>query len=401
MKNQSHNENEHKLFNEAWKLLHSNIRMFHYWFKNGDLSIQERRLLKCFYYYKKNKKSECIELLEAKINDDTYLEGIRLYLKGLVYNQYCHYTYAIANLEKAIDHFKSINELRFQLNSLFLIVMVYGNRRDLHKMAMRLDEVKEFELETNIQKIQCLYAELFYFVLTNNKDAVLTTCKKAIKYNYFEYKEFHPYFLVQKFMFFAKNKEYKSCYKILQEYKKISGNVVKANYSYMKTLLDHLDKNSQLYIYARDYEEFPELYEQLEVIKNLKDGNLERAGKFWKKLATHNPSLYGKNFEFKGDYTLFAQGLELYLKHNQQVNINQEEIDKLTSPLKKLIFILTSSPRPVELSDLIKMIWKEDHSEATIARLRKLASRYNQKSNVKILASMGTYKLNNNEKEIA
>lgn len=401
MKNRPHKEENYQLFIDTWRLLHTNLRMFDYWLKKGDFSIHERRLLKCFQLYKKNKKKECLELLEAKIADDTFLEGVRLYLKGLVYNQHCHYFYAIENLEKSIELFKSINEKRFQLNSLCLIVMVYGNRREIKNMASTLDDIREFNLETNSQKLQLLYAELFYFVLTNNKEATLTVCKQAITLKYPEYEAFHPYFLVQKFMLFAKNKEYKRCYETLEEYKEISGNVVKANYAYMKTLLDHLDKDSPLYVYARDYDEFPELYEQLEVIKNLKDGNLEAAEKFWKKLAAHNPSLYGENFEFKGDYTLFAQGLERYLAHREQTEFNQEQIDLQKTPIEKLIFILSHSSRPVEHSEIITMIWKEEYSEAAITRLRKLVSRHNLKSDNKILVSRGSYRLATSAKKTA
>lgn len=393
MKNKLHNEENYKLFIDTWRLLHTNTRMFEYWMKNGEFSIHERRLLRCFQFYKKNKKKECLDLLEAKINDDTFLEGVRLYLKGLVYNQHCHYFYAIENLEKSIELFQSINEERFQLNSLCLIVMVYGNRREIKNMASTLDQIKEFTLETNSQKLQLLYAELFYFVLTNNKEAVLAACKKALSLKYPEYEGFHAYFLVQKFMLFAKNEEYKACYQILEDYKKLSGNLVKANYAYMKTLLDHLDQDAPLYVYARDYGEFPELYQQLEVIKSLKEGNLEGAKKFWKKLSQHNPSLYGEDFEFKGDHTLFAQGLKRYLVHRHEVKLDQTQIDAISSALDKLIFILANSARPLETSELIMVIWKEDYSVAALGRLRKLVSRYNQNSDNKIVASRGTYQL--------
>ena len=194
-------------------------------------------------------------------------------------------------------------------------------------------------------------------------------------------------------MLFAKNKEYTKCYQVREEYKKVSGNVVRANYAYMKTLLDHISKDAPIYVYASDYDEFPELYQQLEVIKHLKAGDINGARKFWKKLSTHNPSLYLNDFDFTGDYTLFAQGLKRYLAHTEKVEIDQTEIDKLRAPMEKLSFIFLTASRPLRHEELISIIWKEEFTDAAMARIRKLISRYNLKNSVKIIASQGTYQL--------
>lgn len=401
MKNPLHNEEAYKLFTDTWKLLHTNQRMFEYWIKNGDFSIHERRLLKCFQLYKKNKKIECLELLDSPIHDDAFLEGVRFYLKGLVHNQHCHYFYAVENLNKAIQCFQQLNEEKFLLNCLFLISMVHGNRREIKMMAKSLDDIKEYKLETISQKLQLLYAELFFFVLSNQKDHALAIYNKASKLKYDEYKNYHPYFLVQKFMLFAKNKEYKKCYQVLDEYKEISGNVVKANYSFMKTLLDHLDKDTPLYVYARDYVDFPELYQQLEVIKCLKAGDIGSAKKYWSKLAQHNPALYEANFVFKGDENLFAQALERYKTNSQRSSISSESVQIYATNLEKLHFIFNQNPGPHSITDLIQWIWQEEISEQSLARLRKLISQYANKHSAHIKNSQATYQLVSTSKKSA
>ena len=401
MKTPVENKEDHSLFRETWRLLHTNARMFEYWLDNGEFTISEKKLLRCFHLYKKNKKKECIELLKNRIPNDQFLEGVRCYLKGLVYNQHTHCFYAIEHLEASISIFKSIGEVHFLKNSLFLIAVVYGNRRETNKMAGILDDLVDFDLVTNSERLQLIYAQLFYFVLTNQKENALAACKKAEKLEYPEYEGYRPYFLVQKFMLFAKNKEYKNCYKVLEDYKLISGNTVKVNYAYMKTLLGHLDANKPLYVYAKDYAEFPELYEQLEVIKNLKDGEIERAKSYWQKLSKHNPFLYGENFTFNGDETLFAQALKKYLVHSEHIEIAQDQLDKIPKLMDKLQYIVETANRPLDASVLISLIWKEEYSEAALARLRKLVFRYNQQSSLKIIVQNGAYKLEKSSSKTA
>jgi hypothetical protein len=401
MKTLSKNNVDHTLFRETWSMLHTNPRMFDYWLKKSDLTIHERRLLKCFNLYRKNKKKECIELLKNRISSDQFLEGVRCYLKGLIYNQHSHCFYAIEHLEASIEIFKTIGEVQFLNNSLFLIAIVYGNRRETNKMAAILDDLVEFDLVSNSERLQLIYAQLFYFVLMNQKENALAACTKAEKLNYAEYESYHSYFLVQKFMLFAKNKEYKNCYKVLEDYKKISGNTVKANYVYMNALLGHIDANKPLYVYAKDYAEFPELYEQLEVIKNLKDGEIELAKSYWQKLSKHNPFLYGENFTYYGDENLFAQALKRYLVHSEEMEINEEQLDRIPKLMDKLQYIVENANRPLDSFVLISLIWKEEYSQAALTRLRKLVFRYNQQSSFKIIVQNGTYKLEKSSSKTA
>ena len=89
-------------------------------------------------------------------------------------------------------------------------------------------------------------------------------------------------------------------------------------------MLDLLVHDAPLYIYARDFEDYPEMHHQLEVIKALKAGDEETAKRSWEKLSQYNSSLYLERFEHHGDKTLFFQALDLYKKILRQKKFHQK-----------------------------------------------------------------------------
>lgn len=395
MKNPPNSFSKHEKFIEVWNLVHSNIRMFSYWLKKGELSIPESRLLKAFYFYKKNKKEECLALLKVKMSEDTFLEAMRFYLIGLTYNQFCHYTHAIENLKYSILLFEKAEENEFVLNPLCVLANVYGNRREILLMAECVDKIKECPARTDLRKIQVMYAEICFYNISGQYQKARSLYQKVQKKGFPEYEVFKPYFIAIMFMIYSKEKKYEHCYQILKEYTQLSGCLVTANYNYNKSLLDLIVKNAPFYIYSRDFEGFPEMHHQLEVIKALKSGDSQTANKFWKKLTQHNPSLYYDNFEANGDDTLFFQALNIYKKNLNPVKVSIDDLKKMDSNLKKMHYIFTHINSPMTYAELIHLIWNEEVTEKTLARLRKLVSDYSKKYQVELQTSQATYQLAN------
>ena len=374
-------------------MLHLNSRMFDYWIKHGEFSILERRLLKASSFYKKNKKQESFELLMTSIKEDSFLEGFRLFLIGLLYNQHGHFFYAIENLENSIKYFEEAREQDFILNPLCILVNVYGNRRDIKNMASCIDRIKEYRAESDAIKLQVLYAEQSFFTISNQYRKAENIFRKAKEMKLPGFEVYRPYFLVNQFMINVKERKYSKCYLTLNEYHQYSGCLVKANYSYMKALLDLITLDKPLYIYAKDFKDFPEMHHQLEVIKALMIGNIKEAEHFWKILRGHNPELYSSDFNFKGDHSLFYQALIKYKKHVSGEEISLEDLSFKTSHMEKLHFILSSSNAPLSNERLISLIWNDETNESTLMKLRKLISNYTKKYGVNVKSYQGTYQL--------
>jgi hypothetical protein len=391
----TNSEENYQLFLDTWKLLHSNLRMFDYYIKQPHLSLSEKKLLKAFYFYKKNKKESCLTLLASPIPNEPFLEAVRYYLIGLTYNQFCHYIYAAENLQKSIDIFQSIENQSFIFNPLCLLVMVAGNRRDLKTMAKYLDQIQSIDLseQTRHMQLQLEYAQLFYFVLNDQIDKARMIFDKAERRSWPEYQVFKPYYLVQIFMMQVKLELFEDCYKTLDKYKACPAQGVKANYQFMKTLLDHLQFSKPLYVYANDFSEFPELFQQLEVIKNLSLGNMTEARKYWHLLQRHNPQLYSENFKFTGDKCLFSISLERYQHYFSPLKKLEEINSSQLSKIELLHHLLSSSLRPLTQEELIESIYREHVDEKAKARLRKLISNYSKKYSAEIRSQQSTYQL--------
>ncbi len=388
-----HNAKDHLKFIEIWGLVHNNIRMFKYWIDKGELSIPETRLLRAFYLFKKNKKQECLELIKSKMSDDPFLEGVRFYLIGLTYNQFGHYHYAVENLEKSIAYFEESRELDFILNPLSLLAVVYCNRREEVKMAGILDKLKDLDPKTTLRKIQIQYSEFSYFYLSHQFEKAKRLYAQVTKENVPEFSSFKPYFMILLFMFHVREKNYNKCYELMAEYSELNEHVVKVNYIYNKALLDLLVHEKPLYVYASDFADFPELHHQLEVIKNLKVGDLEGAKNFWDRLSKHNPDLYQANFEYMGEESLFLQSLQRYHPSSGKLQIQAEELAKFSTNLLKLDYIFTHATIPMSQGDLIKLIWKEEISELGKTKLRRLIADYAKKYHKKIKSYQSTYQL--------
>ena len=380
-------------FIEIWGLIHSDTRMYKYWMESSELSYAEKKIFKAFYQFKKNKKQDCLDLIKTKMSDDSFLEAMRYYLIGLTYNQFGHFFYAVENLEQSIKLFEECQEEDFIVNPLSVLALAFCNRREEFKMAEVLDKLLFLKPKTALRKLQVHYAHFSYLYLSKQFPKAQTLYKKLIKENHSDFKAYKPYFMILLFMFHVREKNYQKCYEIMDEYSTLSGHVVKVNYSYNKAILDLLVHEKPLYIYAKDFAEYPELHHQLEVMKALKAGDLESANLYWDKLSKHNPDLYQENFEFTGEECLFTQGLGVCRPKTNFDCIDPKKLDELPTKLMKLDYILSASEIPIPHSRLLELIYAEDVSEMAKTKLRRLISDYTKKSGNQVKSYQATYQL--------
>lgn len=392
MSKKPHSE-KYQLFLETFSLLKENPRKFKYRLETAEFSIFEKRLLEAFQLYKKNKKDETFKLLKGYTIEEPFLEAVRLYLIGLTYNQHCYYTFAIEHLEKSISILQGLKDDQFILRPLIVLVLVLANRRELEAMARYLDVIRECEVQIPYDQLQVIQCEVAYLTLTNQVPKALNLIQKAFKEYSDDMGENRPFFLTLAFMLHFKKKDFKECYKVLKEYKELSGPNVRANYSFMKSLLDHIDSNAPLYVYAADFKDFPELHYQLEVIKNLAGGELDKARKFWQMLAKHNPKLYSENFDYQGDESLFSVALKKHDHIFHKSEFNLERLKQIPLLSEKIHYILTHATAPVSKAEMIKMLWGEEDTLENSARLQKQISRYKTQFNTQVHCHQGSYSL--------
>jgi hypothetical protein len=373
------------------RLCRENVRKFHYNLEHKNFSLTEKKLLECYFNFRKNNKDAVIgELKHLKIQD-SFLEGFRCYLIGLMYNQNGYFKFALEYLNQAVVIFEDNQHLMLLPDVYVVLGLIYANRRELNQLELTLEKLSEFKMSGSFAELQTLYLQLVYFSLLGNYHKYSLVLKKINQgFSKQNISEFSPFISILNFTFSFKEKKYNECYKILEDYKKLKGTRVKANYSYLKILIDHITKDEPLYVYANEFKEYPELYHQLEVIKNLSIGEFKIAQKFWNLLEKHNPGLYQSHFSYKGEDSIFSIALKRYEK-NKENNFDYDLIDNHKNLLDRLECIFQMAQAPLSKEELIKLIWDEEMDGGSSEKLKNLLMRYRKKYNCKVNCRHSTY----------
>jgi hypothetical protein len=388
------NEERHHYFLETFRLLRSDKRKFIYRLKHQDFSVAEGRLLRGYLAFHRNSKAGALKELRVTPFSEPFYEGIRLYLIGLVYNQHSHFRYAVENLERSVQTFHSVQHLGFILNPLYLLILALGNRRELDRMGSLLVELESIPLSNGYEKLQVLHCKILHALFTGETTNCLKWLQQAFSFKKEDLQSFEPHLHIIHIAALVKELRYEETLSILDRYKKTASNaIVRANYAYIKALVTHLHRGSPLYIYASKFKDFPELHWQLETVKLLSIGDLDGARRHWNQLRKHNSGLYGPEFDYRGDPSLFSQCLDRYRVHATAEEVNEAELAAIRSKRDRLHYLLTRSSAPLQADRLVKWIWGEEADEKTLARLRKLISNYCKEKGVRVISSQYSYRL--------
>jgi DNA-binding SARP family transcriptional activator len=90
---------------------------------------------------------------------------------------------------------------------------------------------------------------------------------------------------------------------------------------------------------------------------------------------------------------LFSCALGLYAAHAKTVDLDLNVLNGLSGPLAKLQYIFSQTSAAVPKEELIKLIWNENSSEASLNRLRQLVYSYKKKYRTEIVSHQNTYKM--------
>ena len=288
--------------------------------------------------------------------------------------------------------FEGLKEREFIVYPLTTLVLAHGNMKSLKEMEGAVDLMKSYRANGDFSHLLMVQAEVLYLVQAGHTAKAEHLLNKVIKQNHPYLEDFRPSFLIIQFSIFLKGAKYKNCFDILEQYKETKGFVVKINYTYMKSLLDHLVSKKPLYIYESEFKDYPELLHQLEVIKALSRGDIEKARAYWSLLARHNPKVYQDQFNYVAEYSLFSMALNKYASYAKTVEIDPFQLNQCKGPLEKIHYIFSETDSPLSKAEIIKLIWNEEMSERSMSRLRKLIFEYNQRIQNKLISHQDTYK---------
>ncbi len=385
-------EIELDFFKETFKLLNVEPRKFEYRLKSHPFDRNQKKLLEAFYFFKKNNKQLTLQRLTGPPLDHPFLEATRLYLLGLAQNHYGVFKFSVEHLTQSVKTYEFINEKEFVVYALTTLVLAHGNMKNLLEMEKAVDHMNSYTPGGDFSRLLMVQAEVQYLVqagqLIKAEHILNRTFKKAGP----SLDAFRPSFLIIQFSILLKKSRFKNCFDVLEQYKETKGFVVKTNYTYMKSLLDHLVDEKALYVYEADFKDYPELFHQLEVIKALSRGDIDRAWHFWGLLAKHNPMVYQDQFNYVAEYSLFSMAIHKYAVHAKSLKLDRSQLAHCKGPLEKIQFIFSETDSPISKANIIELIWNEELTEKSMNRLRKLVFEYNQKIQDKIISHQDSYK---------
>lgn len=378
-------------FIETYFLYDEDIRKFRYRLKQNLFDIYETRCLKAFDLFRRNKCLESIELLKSFHANDKLIEGMRLYLIGLNLNHLSDYKAAKHQLTASLILLEHTGQKRILFYGYSTLIIVEANLRhkdDLKNNMAKLSKLKRESKNATLQYYQCLLCQ---YVLEEKPKLGLKAIEKVKAEVSNRLEDFRPFYLVLEFVFHFMLHNHDECYRVLSNYKKIRSTKISSNYNFMKLMLDHIVKDSPLYVYKKDFKDDITLYNQISIIKHLASGEIKEAKSLWSELQQMSPLLYGKPFEYHGDFGLFKAGL---LKHQNKTHENIFDLNVLHSiknVQEKLVYLLENSNAPISKFELADYIWGEEYSEQVENRLKKQISRLKKKYPHPIVQSQGTY----------
>lgn len=384
---------KYTFFYDTFRLLSLNPKKFKYRLKNNKFDINEKKLLLALEAISRKDKETVFILLKNKKFDEVFLDGVRLFLLGFTNNYFCMFSFGIEDLEKSVKKLKGTEYEPFLFHSYLSLLVCYSNRKDPPMINKYIKLLNQFDPVCPYQKISLQHALCVGYLTIDKLDNCELIIKDVKKDNNEYLSIYESSFCLNEFLISLKRKDIDSCGDILNRYKNLGGFSVKANYLYMKKMMDHLYLNAPLYVYRKDFELFPELFHQLQVLKDLSTFAIDDARNTWSVLQKHNSELYRDDFVFQGDFSLFSIGLDKYKDIIESIKNKKLDFDINMSPMEKIHFLFENNKRPFTKEKLIELIWNEEISELSLVRLRQLIYRYNKKYKGKLISYQDTYKI--------
>ncbi len=384
-------ESYHYFF-ETYLALTEDPRKFTYRFRTGSWSQHEKKLLHAAHLYKKNQKKELFDILKSFKSPDAFYEGVRLYLLGRTHNHYGAFEFSLEHLYASVKKFHEAESDLFLIHVYSAIILAYANKRQLSQADPVARELEKLTASYESLHLMKEHALLVYASHKSHFESGIDKLESILSQKTELVDFYRPSLLVLKFYYHFFYGEFKECEEVLENYRVSAGFLAKVNYPYMKSLFEFIVKKRPLYLYSKDYADFPEMAQQVEVLKALIAGDHKDAEKIWEKLAHHHPDLYTSGFTYAGEKNLFSEALVL-ARSDESLELDRGHFQSLKTDGDKLAYIFEQVHRSLKKSELIHLLWQEELSEQTEGRLRKLIYNYRKKTGLEVASQQGTYKV--------
>lgn len=384
-----------KTFIEALNYVNSKPERLKHYLKDKRLTRSEKMILQAWLDLRDNKFDDVINALEKlDTRDNAIIQSQRDFLLGTTYNNRGQSHRAICLLKNAVHLLES-----FPLRLQHFVVRInlftaYYNYKDLKGMQKTLLELKAFHDLNKSEQINLLSCWYSYYSFQDQMEKGHETLEElgVLKSSMTDHQEVN--FYLDQFDYYLKTDSHQEAEAVLEDLRHCRKYYTKANYKFMKSLLDHLLYDKPIYAYDREFHEGTQLWYQLKVIKAFEENSAEEATTNWKKLMQLNQSIYGENFSYSGNKCLFSLCLD---KYGEKHLIKNNTLSLSSTPLPEvkeeaLIFLLKESPVPLKRDELYERLWGTPVQDKNdLKRLTQMVSWLRKTKNIKISVRKGCY----------
>ncbi len=381
-------KNQPKTFLEALNIIHSNPKKAKTFLEDKRLTLNEKKILNCWFLLKNCKHDEILKSLKnLKVNDYELVEGQRLLIIGITYNNQALSKAAVENISSAFEILEKYSLPDHHFTAVYNLFIAHLNDCNEAGMEDCLDLMMGIrKANTNERQELCFHhAQFCYFVhvenfleaekLSNRLDHQKALMSDSMLMGY----------LLTKFKIQVKKENLKEAEKELEEIKKYRLFRLSSGFTFMRTALDHLLHNKPLYVYRDDFKDCDFLYFHLKVVQALEENDLPAAKKHWSELMQISPHLYHDHFSYQGEKNLFALCLKRHQSVLKKPVIETNTPDFSSNKSEALILLLQSSSVPLRKDLVFSTLWgSEIESENDEAKIRNLISYVRKTKNIKI-----------------
>lgn len=391
-----------KTFIEALNYVNSKPQQLKSYLKDQRLSRAEKTILQAWLDLRDNQFDRVIVALNNfTFAENPIIQSQKDFLLGTTYNNRGQSHLAICLLKNAVHLLEEYPLRHQQFVARINLFTAYYNYKDLKGMQNTLEGLKKFQCMNESEQINMLSCWYSYHSFQNRMRKCEETLDELLilKPQMSDHQKVN--FYLDQFDYYLKTESFQQAEKVLEDLSLCRKYYTKANYKFMKSLLDHLLYHKPIYAYDREFHEGTQLSYQLKVIKAFEENCAEDAVGNWNKLMMINSNIYGKDFSYLGNKCLFSLCLNKYLENNVIKN-NLLSISSMVLPEVKeeaLVFLLTESSIPLKRDELYEKLWgKPVQDKKELKRLTQMISMLRKSKNLKISVRKGCYVL---EKEVA
>lgn len=365
------------------------------WMNDKRLTIQEKKILQGYLLIRSNQSSQVIsDLKNSTESDIDFVKDHWNLILGICFNNIGNFQEAEKYLKLAINSFEANQNHYHLFTALFNYILLLSNSGRISEMTAVMNRMNEICPDYRLAKIRLLRCQFIYACDLNDVDSARDLIERinSLKANFSE-SDLAQHQICE-FMFHIKQEDLDKAQNCLDEMKKFRNYSSSENFQFMRTLLDHLRKDSTIYVYERDFPTVPVLFWQLKVIECLQGLDRREADIYWSKLKQCSPDIYQDEFKYLGEKCLFSLCLDKHLRACASTFIVAVD----SSHPQQLFQILQDAGSPVRKELLFELIYKE-HPETKddFIKLAKLISRVRNIYGVEIISRKGTYALETNE----